>query len=262
MVKLSHLGDTIESGRALRQQPRPWPTLNERIDMRQGRCSDCLRERGILARGKCSTCYAAWHRRENGRTDKRYRITCEHCGENHEASIADARFCSQRCKARHLAGWSTSTEIVHIGPVEGPRRKPQPPRQRAQWWKFLVHGPCAICGEAFTALAASPSSAPIYCSPACARRATKARRRARKRGAFVQNVSRRQVFERDRWTCQLCGRRVARAKQAPHPKAPVLDHIIPLAKGGTHEPRNTQCAHFLCNSLKGDRGTDQLRLIG
>lgn len=39
----------------------------------------------------------------------------------------------------------------------------------------------------------------------------------------------------------------------PDRLAPTLDHIIPLAAGGTHEPSNCQCAHFSCNSAKGAR---------
>jgi 5-methylcytosine-specific restriction endonuclease McrA len=48
----------------------------------------------------------------------------------------------------------------------------------------------------------------------------------------------------------------------PHPMAPTIDHIVPLSKGGTHEPINCRTAHFLCNSTKGDRlAGDQLILF-
>jgi 5-methylcytosine-specific restriction endonuclease McrA len=35
--------------------------------------------------------------------------------------------------------------------------------------------------------------------------------------------------------------------------APTIDHVLALAAGGTHEMANVQAAHFICNSLKGDR---------
>ena len=39
--------------------------------------------------------------------------------------------------------------------------------------------------------------------------------------------------------------------------------FVPLADGGTHEPANVQCAHYLCNSVKSDgAANDQLRLVG
>jgi 5-methylcytosine-specific restriction endonuclease McrA len=36
------------------------------------------------------------------------------------------------------------------------------------------------------------------------------------------------------------------------PDAPTVDHIIPLAKGGTHTWDNVQLAHWSCNSDKRD----------
>jgi len=38
--------------------------------------------------------------------------------------------------------------------------------------------------------------------------------------------------------------------KAPHPLSMSIDHIIPLSRGGTHEPDNVQLAHFICNSIK------------
>ncbi|WP_261949456.1 HNH endonuclease [Rhodococcus sp. T9N] len=71
------------------------------------------------------------------------------------------------------------------------------------------------------------------------------------------------IFERDRWQCHICNTRVKRDMVVPHPLAPTIDHLIPLAAGGTHEPANVATAHFLCNSRKGDRGAgEQLALIG
>lgn len=47
----------------------------------------------------------------------------------------------------------------------------------------------------------------------------------------------------------------------PHPLAPTTDHIVPLSKGGKHERRNCQLAHFKCNTAKGARLDVQMRLI-
>jgi 5-methylcytosine-specific restriction endonuclease McrA len=124
-----------------------------------------------------------------------------------------------------------------------------------------------------------------YCSARCrsrngnrkpasrdARRNADYRRRARKKDAFVANVYRREIWERDGFTCQLCGDPLDMdavghnpAVEPYNPLAPTIDHIIPLAAGGTHEPANVQSAHFICNSVKGDRtfseNGDQLRLV-
>jgi 5-methylcytosine-specific restriction endonuclease McrA len=82
-----------------------------------------------------------------------------------------------------------------------------------------------------------------------------ATRRARVRGAFVASVNHLDVFERDGYICQLCGSGVLPFAPVSHPLSPVIDHIIPLAKGGTHEPTNVQTAHLGCNASKGGRDT-------
>lgn len=84
--------------------------------------------------------------------------------------------------------------------------------------------------------------------------------------AFVAPVSRVRIFERDKWKCRLCGKKVKRDAVVPHPRAPVLDHVLPLARGGTHEPANVQLACFMCNAHKRDGlyldRPEQLALVG
>lgn len=115
---------------------------------------------------------------------------------------------------------------------------------------------CQRCGSGFD----TTNPIKVYCSDRCADGAARDRRRARQRGAYVEDVYRKKVYERDGWKCRLCGGALKRDAVVPHPKAPTIDHVIPLNCGGTHEYANVQAAHFICNSVKGDRGTDQLRL--
>lgn len=46
------------------------------------------------------------------------------------------------------------------------------------------------------------------------------------------------------------------------PLSPVIDHVIPLACGGSDLRVNVQLAHFFCNGSKGATGGEQLALIG
>jgi 5-methylcytosine-specific restriction endonuclease McrA len=120
-------------------------------------------------------------------------------------------------------------------------------------------GPCRTCGSPF--VFNQPNSA--ACSEKCAAKYHRDLRRARKSGAYVAPVYRAKVYQRDRWTCQLCGKKVKRNAVVPHPLAPTIDHVIPLAAGGTHEPANCQTAHFICNARKSAAGGgEQLALIG
>jgi 5-methylcytosine-specific restriction endonuclease McrA len=87
-------------------------------------------------------------------------------------------------------------------------------------------------------------------------------RRARQRGVEAEQIDVLAVYERDGWRCQLCTKLVDRTQTVPRPKAPTIDHIVPVSLGGGHLMVNVQCAHFICNVRKGNRGTDQLRLLG
>ena len=229
---------------------------------------DC--DKPSTARGFCTKHYSYWYRETHGRKRHVYCVTCEECGREAKVTAPNARYCSIQCAGRAKVRIARDrrmpvlhpapTPMSHL-PAKHPVRRPRQPR--GDWWKILVYGPCATCGAAFMAVAASYSTRSLYCSRACARSRSKAKRRAVKRDAYVADVNRRAIFERDGYRCQLCRRLVDRKRKAPHPRAATIDHIIPLARGGTHEPANCQTACFKCNCLKSDQGTgDQLRLIG
>lgn len=129
-----------------------------------------------------------------------------------------------------------------------------------------------VCVTCATPVEQSFTGRKFYCSKACRpidpglkakhRRIAKAKRRARKRGANCEPVDPFKVFERDGWMCHLCGCKTDRTKRGtPHPRAPELDHVVPLAKGGPHNYANTACACRKCNYTKGDRILGQPSLL-
>lgn len=97
----------------------------------------------------------------------------------------------------------------------------------------------------------------LFCSEKCSRKVARAddktNRRSRKLNAFVKRVYKIKIYERDEWMCKLCGEPVDPRIEYPNLLSASLDHIVPLANGGTHEPNNVQLAHFICNSRKGNR---------
>ena len=55
-------------------------------------------------------------------------------------------------------------------------------------------------------------------------------------------------------TCGICGKPVDVTLKAPDPLSPVIDHIIPLNKGGHPSSMdNLQLAHWTCNRQKSDK---------
>ena len=67
------------------------------------------------------------------------------------------------------------------------------------------------------------------------------RRRARKRGNGVFAISPRDMRRLERGSCASCG-----AQDNLH-----IDHIVPIAKGGTHSIGNLQILCSTCNCSKG-----------
>lgn len=52
--------------------------------------------------------------------------------------------------------------------------------------------------------------------------------------------------------CALCSRPIDLSLDYNHRESLTLDHIIPLAKGGSlTDPANIRCAHRSCNSSRG-----------
>lgn len=108
---------------------------------------------------------------------------------------------------------------------------------------------CAECKETFEA----KSRKAKYCSNRCRKhaRGDGHQSRARKFGVKREPFGVAEIYERDNWTCGICGDHVDPERKWPDQMCPSLDHIVPLSMGGSHTRDNARCAHWLCNSLRG-----------
>jgi hypothetical protein len=68
--------------------------------------------------------------------------------------------------------------------------------------------------------------------------------------AHVWKAARERIFERDNYTCAYCGERGGKLE---------CDHIIPVARGGTHDDANLTTACFPCNRSKRDKTVEEWR---
>lgn len=68
----------------------------------------------------------------------------------------------------------------------------------------------------------------------------------------------RATLRRRRGPCALCHEAIDYSLRRGDPKCFVVDHIVPLARGGTDELDNKQPAHWDCNQRKGDRLESEL----
>lgn len=192
--------------------------------------------------------------------------------------------CSDECREARTSGkrlaWS------RIARIEGRYLE----KDRARWRAIIGQRHCVICGASFPIRKANPDT--VTCGIMCG--GILAIRRAKEAGTYVppkkiwpdrasmifhrnsrrrlilraattvppEKISRMDIFQRDGWRCGLCHKKVNPKLQWPDPRCAVIDHIIPITKGGPHIAANLQCAHFSCNSRKQDGIGGQLRLFG
>lgn len=75
--------------------------------------------------------------------------------------------------------------------------------------------------------------------------------------ATPRNVARRKRFrrtlQRSGGGCHICGQPIDYTLPHLDPMAFVVDHIVPLAKGGPDTLANCAPAHRRCNRTKGDK---------
>ena len=81
------------------------------------------------------------------------------------------------------------------------------------------------------------------------------RQRCRYYGAPYTPIRLVDIYERDNWTCQICGVALNRKWDKGDPTSRTIDHIIPLSLGpGSpgHIPSNVRAACHRCNSVKSN----------
>lgn len=203
-----------------------------------------------------------WLTDKYGRKSER---TCIHCDKSWESANAKAKYCSNACQAEHEHGPDRRRKLT---PGERARLKRWRRRRLAEQRlaaaragtrgrRVIIVGTCCKCGKNAAGYETTAAGL-FYCSALCRRREQAALRRGGSR-----RIDRQAIYRRDKHRCQICHKAVAMTKTVPHPMAPVLDHIIPIAEGGTTEQANLRLAHFLCNSIRRDKGgNEQLMLIG
>lgn len=225
---------------------------DERFTEREGRLRmDCLAcGRAMFfppsKHGKYLTCgddCARQHRRKPKLQRER---SCETCGavftpRAYQLSLGHGRYCSQKCnlvshvamntkeaKRKAVASWlrrHAESSIVKSGPAnprwkggrDAAMKRAQASGKRLEWGKrYRQQNPEKV-------------------------REFRLRRKGRKYGRLPQGTVSR-IGESQRWKCAVC--RVG-IRDGYH-----LDHILPLALGGLHEPTNVQLLCATCNVRK------------
>lgn len=245
--------------------PKQCPYCEENFtpkDKRRTHCytTACQREHKRLAMRE----YVAKHKARHGITPwQKYRPagtprtplpthtkTCGLCLSEYQTKNPRTRFCSPTCGSRGASGWSTSREIAK-------RTRPRIHIPIVTQGTTFTEGPCAECGERFTAIGGTA----LYCSGTCGKR-RRSRVRARERGEFaIDTATRHAIYERDGWECHLCRQPVPTTWEPNDPDSPSLDHIIPRSWTLVPDdsPTNLSLSHLKCNVHRGNQAVSEFR---
>ncbi|NCB27935.1 MAG: HNH endonuclease, partial [Bacteroidia bacterium] len=225
----------------------------------KGFCSrECARKARSIRKKSCLYCgkeftakgnYCSNECRENAKIKHK---TCLVCGKEFTTTCRQS-ICSDECR-KQLA--RDKQRQIYLAKRDEKIRT----RREAFVPQMVV---CKECGCEFET--EFKGGRTVFCSDECARknhkRIGKAVRRARKKGLGCESFDPLDVFKRDKWTCQMCGVKTPKKYRGTcDDRAPELDHIIPLALGGEHSMRNTQCLCRKCNGAKGATCQGQLRI--
>lgn len=136
--------------------------------------------------------------------------SCDRCGEEFRVTKGnrDQPYCSRKCYGLD--------QRVDRAPVPDPR--------------------CRTCNRVF-----KRTGSQVYCSYRC--RQSSGTRRGKIYGSL-----RREIFRRDGYTCQLCGRPEMTGRWG----SLAIDHRVPVSLGGDDSESNLQAAHNGCNSIRGN----------
>lgn len=159
-------------------------------------------------------------------------VCCLFCG-TYFAHRHGSNYCSEVCRNKHNLQLMSDARIAHHVKKE-----------------YI----CKECGNKFIPTFGNKHRS--FCSYKCCckrhDRISKSARRAKLRNVNRERIDPIAVFERDGWTCQLCGVETPMScRGSVNDNAPELDHIVPLALLGDHVFSNVQCLCRKCNQGKG-----------
>lgn len=165
--------------------------------------------------------------------EKEFTITinkCIECGKEFETTNKASNYCSDKCK-----------EI----------------RNNRVYIRI-----CRQCGEEFK----TKNEQRYYCSKKCIKKYTnnKSKKnrdiRLKNNGEIDNSISLEKLIKRDKNICYLCGKEcdsndfvIENRNFIVGSEHPSIDHVIPIAKGGTHTWDNIKLAHIKCNTKKSDK---------
>ncbi len=194
----------------------------------------------------CNHCSAVWERSARGVKPR----LCPPCATSERLEQARTRTKRDQCSCGRL-----KTAVSRQCRICADVLRASP---------YLVPRNCDHCGKCYNPTVRCPSRfCSVTCSGAYFRQPDTRDRLRRRRGRYSRRrqlmakagkavVGRwRRICARDGWVCWICGGEIDPAISHPHRLGGTVDHVIPLAEGGSDADDNCRAAHMTCNSRRG-----------
>ena len=200
---------------------------------------------------KCKTCGTVFTR--SFVSVKQGTATCPTCREQER---------QERKRVRAIRKAEERQRRKEQRKIETARRKAEQEKERERKHILKLHA-CPVCGTI--------TARGKYCSETCAKRVEnktrEIRRRTRMRSLPMDSdITIEGLYRRDNGRCHICGMlclpddyEIRGGQKQCGDYYPSIDHVIPLARGGSHTWNNVKLAHRRCNSYKRDMNINELR---
>jgi len=189
---------------------------------------------------ECSRTYSAARSAENQRAKfPRREIVCRYCETVFVSPLKRAAYCKEECR---------KADYPRLQKQLRERLKANRPSTKVWtcgWCKSDLVVPISYTGS---------RAYHNHCRIE-ARQEQNRRKSAKRRGAKWARgrTFHREIAERDNFVCHICDGFVDMSLPRTHRFGATVDHVVPLAKGGTDEPDNLKLAHWVCNIRKSDK---------
>lgn len=225
------------------------------------------RKNKIYCSRKCRDVAYKRSKGQDSRLEPR-QVKCVVCGVEFKTTNPSKKTCSENC-SKDLTRERKRHDPRAMHTIEEYKRlKKEQARQAAKrkaiekaWYKALhtVEKECAECGALFYCL---DTENKCTCSSKCSRRyaSKKAEKRIPKEQR-VDKITLKRLFKRDNGICYLCGEKCnwndwnfsQKGNKYPGDEYPVIEHVIPISRGGLNAWDNVRLAHWKCNLEKADK---------
>jgi len=203
--------------------------------------------------------------------DKKCYIKCLECGSIYQIHCQVVRYKANKIFCKKCSETNKEQRLITNKLLMEQRQK-----QKDRLTKIknslkyiqLEFNICRHCGNLFVGKGK-------YCNKRCSNRnheakATRLRiNRAKRNGNIDNDITLDKLIQRDNNVCHICNKECDLNDYTYKNNSfvagnnyPSIDHVIPLAKGGTHTWSNVKLAHRQCNSLKSDKLIEENEQIG